>query len=87
MMMEDVIRKGRRGWHRWHGHHRVLFQNPPGPAYLVSRRDLDFKNGIHTTQADACVQIEATVPYATHTNIGDHFENGRLWTTIGMATF
>jgi sugar phosphate isomerase/epimerase len=40
--------------------------------------NLDITNFIPTAQADAYAQIQATVPYATHTHIRDHFGNGEV---------
>lgn len=39
--------------------------------------NLDITNFIESPQADAYAQIEATIPYATHAHIRDHFEDGR----------
>lgn len=72
--------------------HEGITQNSDTCLEIVHRVDspffginLDITNFISTPQADAYAQIEATVPYATHTHIRDHFANGeavdldRVW--------
>ena len=55
--------------------------------------NLDVTNFIATPQADAYAQIQATVPYATHTHIRDHFENGeavdldRVWQLFARSNY
>jgi sugar phosphate isomerase/epimerase len=55
--------------------------------------NLDITNFIPTAQADAYAQIEATVPYATHTHIRDRFENGeavdldRVWQLFAGSNY
>ena len=39
--------------------------------------NLDITNFVPAAQADAYVQIQATVPYVTHTHIRDRFKNGQ----------
>jgi len=63
--------------------HEGITQNSDTCLEIVHRVDspffginLDITNFISTAQADAYAQIEATVPYATHTHIRDHFANG-----------
>ncbi len=47
----------------------------------------------HTPQANAYAQIEATLPYATHSHIRDVFENGqavdldRVWPLFARANY
>lgn len=55
--------------------------------------NLDITNFISTGQADAYAQIEATVPYATHTHIRDHFASGeavdldRVWQLFAKSNY
>lgn len=55
--------------------------------------NLDITNFIATPQADAYAQIEATVPYATHTHIRDFFQDkqavdlGRVWPLFARANY
>ncbi len=55
--------------------------------------NLDITNFISTAHADAYAQIEATVPYATHTHIRDRFENGqavdldRVWQLFARSNY
>jgi sugar phosphate isomerase/epimerase len=55
--------------------------------------NLDITNFIPTAQADAYAQIEATVPYATHSHIRDRFENGqavdldRVWQIFARSNY
>src|SRR5207253_1836559 len=64
--------------------HEGITQNADVCIELVHRIDspnfginLDITNFIATPQADAYAQIEATLPYATHSHIRDVFENGQ----------
>lgn len=63
--------------------HEGITQNSNTCLEIIQRVDspflginLDITNFIPTAEADAYAQIEATVPYATHTHIRDRFENG-----------
>jgi len=65
--------------------HEGITQNSNACLEIVHRVDspffginLDITNFIPTADADAYAQIEATVPYATHTHIRDRFENGQV---------
>jgi sugar phosphate isomerase/epimerase len=55
--------------------------------------NLDITHFVPTPSADAYAQIEATVPYATHTHIRDFFDNGepidldRVWQMFARAGF
>jgi sugar phosphate isomerase/epimerase len=55
--------------------------------------NLDITNFVPTVRADAYAQIQATVPYATHTHIRDHFENGqavdldRVWQLFAESNY
>ncbi|HKW33937.1 MAG TPA: sugar phosphate isomerase/epimerase family protein [Candidatus Acidoferrum sp.] len=55
--------------------------------------NLDITNFIATPQADAYAQIEAALPYATHSHIRDVFENGqavdfdRVWPLFARANY
>jgi len=55
--------------------------------------NLDITNFISTPKADAYAQIEATVPYATHTHIRARFANGeavdldRVWRLFAQAKY
>src|SRR5437016_6266709 len=78
--------------------HEGITQNADVCIELVHRLDspyfginLDVTNFIATPQADAYAQIEATLPYATHSHIRDVFENGqavdldRVWSLFARA--
>ena len=80
--------------------HEGITQNADVCAELVHRIDspyfginLDITNFIATPQADAYAQIEATLPYATHSHIRDVFENGqavdlgRVWPLFARANY
>ena len=80
--------------------HEGITQNSDTCLEIVHRVDspffginLDITNFIPTAQADAYVQIEATVPYATHTHIRDHFANGeavdldRVWQLFAKSNY
>jgi len=80
--------------------HEGITQNADVCMELVHRIDspyfginLDITNFIATPQADAYTQIEATVPYATHTHIRDVFANGqavdldRVWPLFARANY
>src|SRR5262252_5102744 len=80
--------------------HEGITQNADVCMDLVHRIDspyfginLDITNFIATPQADAYTQIEATVPYATHTHIRDVFANGqavdldRVWPLFARADY
>ena len=80
--------------------HEGITQNADVCIELVHRIDspyfginLDITNFIATPKADAYAQIEATVPYATHTHIRDVFENGqavdldRAWPLFARANY
>ena len=80
--------------------HEGITQNADVCIELVHRIDspyfginLDITNFIATPKADAYTQIEATVPYATHTHIRDVFENGqavdldRAWPLFARANY
>jgi L-ribulose-5-phosphate 3-epimerase len=55
--------------------------------------NLDITNFLPTPQADAYAQIEATIPYATHTHIRDRFESGqpvdldRVWRLFARGNY
>jgi sugar phosphate isomerase/epimerase len=55
--------------------------------------NLDITNFVPTPQSDVYAQIEATVPYATHAHIRDHFENGapidldRVWQLFARSNY
>jgi len=55
--------------------------------------NLDITNFIPTEKADAYAQIEATVPYATHSHVRDRFENGeavdldRVWRIFAQSNY
>ena len=72
--------------------HEGITQNSSACLEIIHRVDspylginLDITNFIPTPGADAYAQIEASVPYATHTHIRDRFANGeavdldRVW--------
>jgi len=80
--------------------HEGITQNADVCIELVHRLDspyfginLDVTNFIATPQADAYAQIEATLPYATHSHIRDVFENGqavdldRVWSLFARANY
>lgn len=80
--------------------HEGITQNADVCIELVHRIDspyfginLDITNFIATAQADAYAQIEATLPYATHSHIRDVFENGqavdleRVWPLFARANY
>lgn len=80
--------------------HEGITQNADVCIELVHRIDspyfginLDITNFVATPKADAYTQIEATVPYATHTHIRDVFENGqavdleRVWPLFARANY
>ena len=80
--------------------HEGITQNADVCIELVHRIDspnfginLDITNFIATPQADAYAQIEATLPYATHSHIRDVFENGqavdfeRVWPVFARANY
>ena len=80
--------------------HEGITQNADVCIELVHRVDspylginLDITNFIATPQADAYAQIEATLPYATHSHIRDVFENGqavdleRVWPLFAAANY
>ncbi|HKW65172.1 MAG TPA: sugar phosphate isomerase/epimerase family protein [Candidatus Acidoferrum sp.] len=80
--------------------HEGITQNADVCIELVHRIDspyfginLDITNFIATAQADAYAQIEATVPYATHTHIRDVLANGqaldlnRVWPLFARANY
>ncbi len=80
--------------------HEGITQNADVCIELVHRIDspyfginLDITNFIATPQADAYAQIEATLPYATHSHIRDIFENGqavdldRVWQLFARANY
>jgi sugar phosphate isomerase/epimerase len=80
--------------------HEGITQNADVCIELVHRVDspylginLDITNFIATPQADAYAQIEAALPYATHSHIRDVFENGqavdldRVWPLFAAANY
>jgi sugar phosphate isomerase/epimerase len=80
--------------------HEGITQNSDPCLEIVRRVDspffginLDITNFIPTAQADAYAQIEATVPYATHSHVRDRFENGepvdleRVWQLFARAKY
>jgi sugar phosphate isomerase/epimerase len=80
--------------------HEGITQNADVCIELVQRIDspylginLDITNFVATPQADAYAQIEATLPYATHSHIRDVFENGqavdldRVWPLFARANY
>lgn len=80
--------------------HEGITQNSEPCLEIVRRVDspffginLDITNFIATAQADAYTQIEATVPYATHSHIRDRFVNGepvdldRVWQLFARAGY
>lgn len=80
--------------------HEGITQNADVCIELVHRIDspyfginLDITNFIATPQADAYKQIEATLPYATHTHIRDVFEDrqpvdlDRVWPLFARANY
>jgi sugar phosphate isomerase/epimerase len=80
--------------------HEGITQNSDPCLEIVHRVDspffginLDITNFNSTAQADAYAQIEATVPYATHSHIRDRFEDGepvdldRVWQLFARASY
>lgn len=80
--------------------HEGITQNADVCIELVRRIDspyfginLDITNFVATPQADAYAQIEATLPYATHSHIRDVFANGqavdlgRVWPLFARANY
>jgi sugar phosphate isomerase/epimerase len=80
--------------------HEGITQNAEVCIELVHRIDspyfginLDITNFVATPQANAYAQIEATLPYATHSHIRDVFENGqavdldRVWPLFARANY
>ena len=80
--------------------HEGITQNADVCIELVHRIDspyfginLDITNFVATAHADAYAQIEATLPYATHSHIRDVFENGqavdldRVWPLFARANY
>ena len=80
--------------------HEGVTQNADACLEIVHRVDspffginLDITNFIPTAKADAYAQIEATVPYATHSHIRDRFENGqavdldRVWQIFARSNY
>ena len=91
---------GRKGITLGVENHEGITQNADVCIELVHRVDspyfginLDITNFIATPQADAYAQIEATLPYATHSHIRDVFENGqavdldRVWPLFARANY
>ena len=80
--------------------HEGITQNADACLEIVNRVDspffginLDITNFIPTAKADAYAQIEATVPYATHSHIRDRFPNGqavdldRVWRIFTRSNY
>lgn len=80
--------------------HEGITQNSDPCLEIVRRVDspffginLDITNFIPTAKVDAYAQIEATVPYATHSHIRDRFEIGepvdleRVWQLFARAKY
>jgi len=80
--------------------HEGITQNADVCAELIHRIDspyfginLDITNFVATPKADAYAQIEATLPYATHSHIRDVFEDGkavdldRVWPLFARASY
>lgn len=80
--------------------HEGITQNAAACLEIIHRVDspffginLDITNFIATPAADAYAQIEATVPYATHTHIRDRFANGeavdldRVWRLFAKSGY
>jgi len=80
--------------------HEGITQNADACLEIVSRVDslffginLDITNFIPTAKADAYAQIEATVPYATHSHIRDRFQDGqavdlgRVWRIFAHSNY
>lgn len=91
---------GRKGITLGVENHEGITQNADVCIELVHRIDspyfginLDITNFIATPQADAYAQIEATVPYATHTHIRDIFQDkqavdlDRVWRLFARANY
>ena len=80
--------------------HEGITQNADACLEIVHRVDspffginLDITNFIPTEKADAYAQIEATVPYATHSHIRDRFQDGqavdldRVWRIFAQSNY
>jgi sugar phosphate isomerase/epimerase len=80
--------------------HQGITQNADACLEIVTRVDspafginLDITNFIPTAKADAYAQIEATVPYATHSHIRDRFQDGqavdldRVWRIFARSNY
>jgi len=80
--------------------HEGITQNSETCLEIVHRVDspsfginLDITNFIPAAHADAYAQIEATVPYATHTHIRDRFADGqtvdldRVWQLFARSNY
>ena len=80
--------------------HQGITQNADACLEIVNRVDspffginLDITNFLPTAKADAYAQIEATVPYATHSHIRDRFQNGeavdldRVWQIFARSNY
>jgi hypothetical protein len=80
--------------------HEGITQNADACLEIVHRVDspffginLDVTNFIPTAKADAYAQIEATVPYGTHSHIPHRFENGqavdldRVWQIFARSNY
>jgi len=80
--------------------HEGITQNSDTCLEIIHRVDspffginLDITNFVPTAQADAYAQIEATVPYATHTHVRDRFANreavdlDRVWRLFAAANY
>jgi len=80
--------------------HEGITQNADACLEIVNRVaspffgiNLDITNFIPTEKADAYAQIEATVPYATHSHIRDRFQNGqavdldRVWQIFARSNY
>jgi sugar phosphate isomerase/epimerase len=80
--------------------HAGIAQNTDACLETVHRVDspffgmnLDITNFIPTAKDDTYAQIEATVPYATHSHIRDRFENGqavdldRVWQFFARSNY
>lgn len=80
--------------------HEGITQNADACLEIIHRVDspffginLDVTNFIPTAKADAYAQIEATIPYATHSHIRDRFADGqtvdldRVWQIFVRANY
>jgi sugar phosphate isomerase/epimerase len=80
--------------------HEGITQNADACLEIVHRVDspffginLDVTNFIPTPMADAYAQIEATIPYATHSHIRDRFADGqtvdldRVWQIFARSNY